>query len=99
MLQAFSAGPEKNRQLASYVESVGNNTGHRLLSEQRIDEAVAIFKATVEAFPTSTNAHDSYAESLLAAGDTTGAIEWYTKALEIDPDFGSAKRMLARLDL
>jgi len=48
-------------------------------------------------FPSAANAYDSLAETYLLKGDREAAIRNYQKALEIDPQLGSAKAALDRL--
>jgi cytochrome c-type biogenesis protein CcmH/NrfG len=42
-------------------------------------------------FPESANAWDSLAEAYLKAGDKTKALEFYNKALKIDPNGETGK--------
>ena len=48
-------------------------------------------------FPKSANTYDSLAEAYLAVGDKAKAIEFYEKALAIDPKFPTAVEALKRL--
>ncbi len=48
-------------------------------------------------YPQVANLYDSTGELLLATGDTEKAIASYQKALEVDPDLDSAKRMLEQI--
>ncbi|MBU2940500.1 serine hydrolase [Lacinutrix sp. C3R15] len=63
-----------------------NTIGYQLLQEEKIDEAVTVFKWNVEAFPGSYNAYDSYAEGLMHQGNKELAIENYKKSLVINPN-------------
>jgi hypothetical protein len=74
-----------------------NALGYRLLNARQVPQAVAVFRLNTTAFPQSSNVWDSYGESLLAAGDRSGAITSYRKAIAIDPNNGSSQQALQRL--
>ena len=63
-----------------------NLAGYQLLQSDRAEEAAAIFKINVEAFPNSFNVFDSYGEAFLVLGDTTQSIENYKKSVKLNPD-------------
>jgi hypothetical protein len=74
-----------------------NRLGYELLRDQRLDEAIEIFKLNVEAFPRSANTYDSLAEAYLAKGNKEEAIKYYSKALEVNPNFASSLEALRQL--
>lgn len=74
-----------------------NQVGYALLGEGKQAEAIAIFALNASSYPESANAWDSLAEAHLAVGDRERAVELYRKALEVDPDFFNARRMLRQL--
>ncbi len=74
-----------------------NNIGYELLFEGSIDDAVKAFELNVELFPEVANCYDSLGEALLKKGDKAGALKNYKKALELDPEMPSAKRMVREL--
>lgn len=78
-------------------ESSINGFGYFLLNRRQINEALAVFKLNVEAYPQSANVYDSLGEVYLLLGDKDKAIENYQKALAIDPQMESARRALRRL--
>jgi pimeloyl-ACP methyl ester carboxylesterase len=94
LLRAARAG---DRAAVLFSEVELNGRGYRQLTLGAVDNAVAILRLNVEAFPASANAHDSLGEALLAAGDRDGAAVAYRKALEIDPAFESARKALEAL--
>ncbi|MCB0550388.1 MAG: tetratricopeptide repeat protein [Phaeodactylibacter sp.] len=63
-----------------------NNTGYRLLNSNQLEPALFVFQFITKLFPESANAWDSLAEANWKAGNTERAIEYYTKAIEMDPD-------------
>lgn len=62
-----------------------NELGYHYLEKEELTNAEAIFKLNLERFPTSGNAHDSYAEALLKLGRKDEAIASYQKSLYYDP--------------
>ncbi len=62
-----------------------------------IEEAIEVLRWNLALFPQSADVHDSLAEALFLAGDRLGAIEYYRKALKLDPNLKSAKKGLATL--
>lgn len=74
-----------------------NDYGYRLLGEKRQDQALKIFKLYVDLYPQSSNAYDSYAESLAALGDKTEAIKNYKRSLELNPNNNNAVEQLEKL--
>ncbi len=63
-----------------------NTMGYKLLQSEKLDDAVAVFKLNVEAFPKSFNAYDSYAEALMTQGNKEEAIVNYKKSVELNPN-------------
>jgi len=72
-----------------------NGLGYRFLSRNEIDKAIKSFEYNVNLYPKSFNAHDSLAEGYLMMGDREKAIEYYKRAVELNPgDTDYAKRVL-----
>jgi tetratricopeptide (TPR) repeat protein len=46
-----------------------NTLGYKLLQQGRSDDAIAVFKLNVDAFPQSGNVYDSLGEAYLRKGD------------------------------
>jgi CubicO group peptidase (beta-lactamase class C family) len=74
-----------------------NGLGYDLIKNERVPDAVAIFKLATDTFPTSANAHDSLAEAYRANGQNDLSIAHYEKSLSLDPKNENAARMLAEL--
>ncbi|MBU0473625.1 MAG: DUF2911 domain-containing protein [Bacteroidetes bacterium] len=68
------------------TETELNVYGYEILNNNKIDEALEIFKLNVTRHPKSWNCHDSYAEALLKANKEEEAIINYKKALELAPE-------------
>lgn len=66
-------------------ESRFNDAGYKLLNDKQMEGAVYILGLNTRLFPNSANAWDSYAEANWKAGKTDKAIEYYNKAIELDP--------------
>jgi CubicO group peptidase (beta-lactamase class C family) len=74
-----------------------NFLGYELLGAGEHAMAIAVFELNVDLFPKEANPYDSLAEAHLVAGDRERAITLYRKALEVDPEFENARRMLEKL--
>ncbi|MEM9687360.1 MAG: tetratricopeptide repeat protein, partial [Bacteroidota bacterium] len=75
-----------------------NNIGYEFLKDNAIKKALELFTLNTELFPQDPNVWDSLGEAHIKNGTKAKAIQYYKKALAIDPDFPSAKRMLTRLE-
>jgi CubicO group peptidase (beta-lactamase class C family) len=74
-----------------------NQIGYQLLGAGKVDDAIAIFKLNVEAFPESGNPHDSLGEAYAAKGEKVLAIKSYARSLELDPSNVNAVERLVAL--
>lgn len=72
-------------------ESFINNLGYRLLGQNESKKAIEVFRYSTAAFPKSGNAYDSLAETYLGTGEKRLALEFYKKALEVEPNYPNAK--------
>jgi glyoxylase-like metal-dependent hydrolase (beta-lactamase superfamily II) len=79
-------------------EGAFNRLGYRLIAEDRLDEAIAVFEMTTEAFPESWNTYDSLGEALAAKGDIDTAITAYRRSLELNPENSNGSAQLERLE-
>ncbi|PKL83682.1 MAG: serine hydrolase [Ignavibacteriae bacterium HGW-Ignavibacteriae-3] len=86
-----------NKELFILKENEMNQLGYSYLGLNQIDEALAVFKLNVEAFPKSGNVYDSYGEALLKKGNKEEAIFNYKKAVELDPRNTGAVKILKGL--
>lgn len=78
-------------------ENEMNRLGYELLSANKTDEALVIFKLNVLEYPKSYNVYDSYGEALLKKGMKDSAIVYYKKSLEINPKSQSGINALKEL--
>jgi CubicO group peptidase (beta-lactamase class C family) len=72
-------------------ESAINMLGYRLLNDDRLESALAIFKLNTEEFPKSANTYDSYGDALLMKGDSLQALEHFKICFEMDSTLSYAK--------
>ena len=94
---ALAEIPEPLPELARYVESSINRMGYDLLGRNEHQAAIETFRVNTETFSESANTYDSLAEAYLESGDRETAVELYRQALEVDPEFANAARMLREL--
>ena len=79
-------------------EDLINTIGHNwLYNRQNINYALQVFKLNVNYCPNSYNAYSSYAEAFMLNNDTTNAIKYYVKTIDLNPDFNSAIQNLKKL--
>ena len=98
-LNAGLAFYEKNKGSKEYsvTESEMNTMGYTLLQAEKKQEAEAVFKLNVEAYPKSFNAYDSYGEALMEQGKNELAIVNYKKSVELNPASQHGIEMLKKL--
>jgi len=75
-----------------------NELGYELLGAGKIDEAVRLFELNVAEYPEEPNNYDSLAEAYMKRGDNLLAIQYYRKALALNPDNTNAMDMLKTLE-
>ncbi len=96
--RAKLAALEKAKDAAVYFDEREFNTlGYRLLSQDRVDQAVFIVEASARRHPDSWNAHDSLGEAYMKAGRTRDAVRSYERSLRLNPKNENAKKMLEAL--
>lgn len=81
-----------------FSERECNSLGYYLLRNNRIDDALQLFKLNTEQFPASGNAFDSMGEAYLKAGDKQNALSSYKKSFELDPGNSNAADMVKKLE-
>ncbi len=78
-------------------ENEFNHLGYNLMGKDKNEEALAVFKTTIQLFPMSWNAYDSYGEALLKNGKKEEAIEMYQRSMELNPKNENGKKVLDKL--
>jgi CubicO group peptidase (beta-lactamase class C family) len=74
-----------------------NSLGYQLMRNDRLNDAIEIFKLNVEMFPQGSNTYDSLGEAYMKAGNKELAIRNYEKSLELNPENTNAEQMLQQL--
>ncbi|MAD98004.1 MAG: hypothetical protein CMB99_11825 [Flavobacteriaceae bacterium] len=74
-----------------------NRMGYDYMRKREYENALEIFKINNKLYPKSSNTFDSMADAYLRMKDTTKAIEYYKKALAINPENRSSKRQLKKI--
>ena len=75
--------------------SIRNSYGYALIEVGQYADGIRQFEKYVELAPREANAYDSLAEGYLASGSSEKAVEFYSRALAIDPAFREARVGLA----
>ena len=96
-LDGYRAIKQKEPNRESVSEGRLNNLGYTLMRQNKLQEAIAVFKLNVEFYPTSANTYDSLGEAYMTKGDKELAIANYKKSLELDPGNANAAAMLKKL--
>ncbi len=68
-----------------FLENEFNTLGYGLARESKDEEAIAVLRMNVKAFPDSWNVYDSLGEMLAWTGNTDEAVENFKKSLELNP--------------
>jgi CubicO group peptidase (beta-lactamase class C family) len=82
---------------ASINEDRLNNFGYVLMRQNKLPEAIAIFKINVEFYPASWNVYDSLGEAYMNNGEKELAITNYRKSLELNPANSNGAEILKKL--
>lgn len=78
-----------------------NQSGYDLLTGKQVDAAIYVFQLNTQLFPKSANAWDSLGEAHWRAGLKDKAVEYYNKAIALDPKGGvgdNARKMLKQIN-
>jgi tetratricopeptide (TPR) repeat protein len=90
---------KKNQQdTYNFDEYELNRLGYHLISLDKIDDAIEIFKVNVQEYPEAFNPYDSLGEGYMIKGEKEPAIKNYAKSLELNPKNTNAIRMLQRIN-
>jgi len=81
----------------SVREWVINSNGYRYLRDDEIEKAKEMFAINIALYPHKSNVYDSMGDAFKKENDTIKAIEFYKKALSINPENRGAKRNLKKL--
>ncbi|CAM1347581.1 tetratricopeptide repeat protein [Tenacibaculum crassostreae] len=96
-LQGYKAIKEKDSLDPVIRERNLNRLGYQYLRDNQYENALEVFKINIELYPNSSNTYDSTGDAYAKMKDTTMAIEYYKKALAINPENRSSKRAIEKL--
>jgi len=109
LAQIFFGDPENGRALirkASMINPNGlagpgglNRMAYQIAGIGNAEAGIAILQVAVELYPREANLYDSLGEFYLKQDQKEKAIEFYNKALQIDPNLASAKSMLEKINV
>ena len=71
-----------------------NTAGQMLLKENKVQEAMVLFKKNIEAYPQASLTYESYAEALATADRWADALKFYKMAIEKDRDNITAREIV-----
>jgi CubicO group peptidase (beta-lactamase class C family) len=83
---------------AAVEEGRLNSLGYGFMRQNKLPEAIAIFKLNVEFYPKSSNVYDSLGEAYMKNGDKELAIANYRKSVELNPKNTGGIEMLKKLE-
>ena len=75
-----------------------NKIGYTFLQEKSIDNALKVFQENAKLFPNDANSWDSLGEAYFYKRDQINSLKAYKKALTLDPNSTSAKKMIQKLE-
>lgn len=90
---------ENHSDAYNFSENQLNQLGYHYLGKDKIDDAMAVFRTNLNAFPNSSNVYDSYGEVLLKKGEKEKAIENYLKSVELNPGNEGGIKVLKELGI
>lgn len=68
-----------------------------MIRENRIDDALELFKLNAEEYPNSSNVYDSLGEAWMILGNKGMAVQNYKRSLELNPENKNAAEKLKQL--
>lgn len=88
----------EDKEVLSTIEQRVNASGYGAAFAGDMDRSLDVLRLNTALFPGSANTWDSLGEVTLYLGDRDGALRYYRKALEVDPDFASAAEQVQKLE-
>ena len=97
-IEAYKRVKAEKPDNAAVAEARLNDLGYGLLRQNKVSEAIGMFRVNVALYPQSWNVYDSLGEAYAVKGDKERAIANYRKSLELDPKNKNAVEQLKRLE-
>jgi len=82
---------------AQTIENNLNATGYNLITANRLNDAIEVFRLNVKLHPKAWNPYDSLGEALALAGNKKEAIENYEKSVKLNPKNDNGIKALQKL--
>ncbi len=76
-----------------------NSLGYDLLSSEKVNESIKIFKLAISEFPNNANIYDSLGETYYTNKQYTLALKNYKTAIQLGGTRGNAKKMIEKINL
>ena len=96
-IKLYNESRARDPQQPIFSENFLNQLGYRLINQNRLTQAIEIFKLNVEAYPASANVYDSLAEGYMLSGNKEMAIKYYERSIELNPNNKSAVEAVKKL--
>ena len=96
-LEAFKSIKERDSLNPVIREYKINRLGYNYLRNKEYEKAEQMFLINISLYPKSSNVYDSMGDLFYRKKDTVNAIEYYKKALSINPENRSSQRQLEKL--
>lgn len=74
-----------------------NRAGYGKMAEEKLEDAITLFRLNVAAYPDSWNTYDSLGEGYMNQGNKELAIKFYKKSIELNADNNNGREMLERI--
>ena len=84
-MDRFNAARQSDPEAPIFQEVEINRLGYQLMNTSRRAEAIEVFKANTEMYPTSANTWDSLSEAYETVGDSANAVQYARRTLEVAP--------------
>jgi len=80
-----------------FSEQMLHQLGQTLIKENKIDDAIAVFRKNASEYPKSFLAIDALAETYLKKGENKLALKYFKLSVKLDPDYEYGKKMIDEL--
>lgn len=90
-VEVFNSVRKSHPDKKIFRELAMNDIGYEFLFDEKVEEAIEIFKLNVAAYPDAYNTYDGLGESYMIHGNTEQAIKNYNKSVKLNPENENAK--------
>ncbi len=96
-IETYKKLKNENFNKYNFKENQLNRLGYDLLEQEKLQEAIAIFKLNVSSYPESSNVYDSLGEAYLLNNQKELALFNYKKSVSLHPDNKKAIEIIKEL--